>query len=260
MFDKPGLVLPAAYMADLRAIDTVLDDTSRVSVPWLLVHGTDDDLVPLQHSLDAYSHATTLTKKLVEVKGADHVFDPDKTETAVNAVVERSPESSASSRRSSRRTSTVRTPPSQSGSETSVTVCSVTRSGAGASSPAHARWPRHAASNSPPRHNRAGRRPRSATATSTTPATRGTAADHQAPSPTASASTTAARSLTVQRRGRAPAAVVRIEFADNVAHGTNPTSFRTPAGRRLGAPRSDPTTRLLRSLADSPVPTGLPGI
>ena len=82
MFDKPGLVLPAAYMADLRAIDTVLDDTSRVSVPWLLVHGTDDDLVPLQHSLDAYSHATTLTKKLVEVKGADHVFDPDKTETA----------------------------------------------------------------------------------------------------------------------------------------------------------------------------------
>ena len=87
MFDKPGLVLPAAYMADLRGIETVLDDTSRVTVPWLLVHGTEDDLVPLQHSLDAYSHAIT-EKKLVEIPGADHLFEPDQTATAVKAVVD----------------------------------------------------------------------------------------------------------------------------------------------------------------------------
>jgi alpha-beta hydrolase superfamily lysophospholipase len=86
MFEKPGLVLPAAYMEDLRAIETVLDDTSRVAVPWLLVHGTADDLVPIQHSRDAYSHATS-EKKLVEIPQADHLFGPDQTESAVAAVV-----------------------------------------------------------------------------------------------------------------------------------------------------------------------------
>ena len=85
MFDKPGLVLPAAYMADLRGIETVLDQTSRVSVPWLLVHGTADDLVPIQHSHDAFSHAVC-PKELIELPGADHIFEPDQLDAMVNAV------------------------------------------------------------------------------------------------------------------------------------------------------------------------------
>lgn len=85
MFDKPGLVLPAAYMADLRAIETVLDETSRVAVPWLLVHGTADDVVPIQHSHDAYSHATC-PKQLIELPGADHIFEPDQLDAMVTAV------------------------------------------------------------------------------------------------------------------------------------------------------------------------------
>ena len=85
MFDKPDLILPAAYMADLRDIDTVLDDTSRVSVPWLLIHGAADDLVPIQHSHDAYSHAIC-PKQLIELPGADHVFEPDQLDAMVTAV------------------------------------------------------------------------------------------------------------------------------------------------------------------------------
>ena len=87
MFDKPGLVLPAAYMADLRAIETVLDDTSRVAVPWLLVHGTADDVVPIQHSHDAYSHATC-PKQLIELPGANHIFEPDQLDAMVTAVTD----------------------------------------------------------------------------------------------------------------------------------------------------------------------------
>jgi uncharacterized protein len=85
MFDKPGLILPAAYMADLRDIETLLDETSRVSLPWLLVHGTADDLVPIHHSHDAYSHAIC-PKQLIELRGADHLFAPDQLDAMVTAV------------------------------------------------------------------------------------------------------------------------------------------------------------------------------
>ena len=86
MFDKPGLVLPEAYMADLRAIDTVLPDAARITVPWLMVHGTADDVVPHQDSRDVYAAATTESKKLVELPGADHLFDPDAIPQVVEAV------------------------------------------------------------------------------------------------------------------------------------------------------------------------------
>ncbi len=87
MFDKPGLVLPQAYMDDLRAIDTVIADVSKVTVPWLLVHGTNDDLVPLYHSHDAMSHAGP-NARLVELPGANHIFEPDLTDTMVRTVVD----------------------------------------------------------------------------------------------------------------------------------------------------------------------------
>ena len=88
MFDKPGLILPEAYMADLRSIDSVLSDAAKISVPWLLIHGTADDVVPHQDSRDAYAAATTATKKLVELPGIDHTFDPDAVPQVVEAVAD----------------------------------------------------------------------------------------------------------------------------------------------------------------------------
>jgi len=87
MFDKPGLVLPAAYMADLRSIDTLVDDAARVKVPWLLVHGTADPLVPIHHSRDAFNRATA-PKQFVELPGADHIFEPGMTGLMVRTVVD----------------------------------------------------------------------------------------------------------------------------------------------------------------------------
>jgi uncharacterized protein len=85
MFDKPGLVLPAAYMADLRGIDSVIAEVDRIRVPWLLVHGDADPVVPIQDSRDAYARATG-DKTLVELPGVDHLFAPNAIPEVVKTV------------------------------------------------------------------------------------------------------------------------------------------------------------------------------
>jgi fermentation-respiration switch protein FrsA (DUF1100 family) len=87
MFGKPGCVLSQAYLDDLRAIDNVLAQAERVAVPWLFVHGSRDELVPISDSHDAYARAQT-RKELVTLEGADHTFEPGFTGQMVAAVSE----------------------------------------------------------------------------------------------------------------------------------------------------------------------------
>ncbi len=87
MFDKPGLVLPAAYMDDLHRIESVIDEVDRIAVPWLLLHGTADELVPIQDSRDAVDRATG-DVTFVELPGIDHLFAPDGIPQVVKTVGE----------------------------------------------------------------------------------------------------------------------------------------------------------------------------
>lgn len=73
MWDEPACPLSQAYMDDLSAIDSVVRHASDVTVPWLLVHGAEDDVVPLQDSLDILRHANE-GAELVQFMNADHVF------------------------------------------------------------------------------------------------------------------------------------------------------------------------------------------
>jgi uncharacterized protein len=86
MWDKPGCLLSPAYMDDLRQIDSVVTHASRISVPWLFVHGTDDKLVPMQDSRDAFAQARA-PKEFVVLEGCDHIFEPAFTPSMVDAVV-----------------------------------------------------------------------------------------------------------------------------------------------------------------------------
>lgn len=86
MWGKPGCLLSQAYMDDLRQIDSVVEDAARVAVPWLFVHGTADDLVPIQDTHDAYAR-TREPKDFVVLDGADHVFEEGFTPAMVDAVV-----------------------------------------------------------------------------------------------------------------------------------------------------------------------------
>lgn len=86
MWGKPGCLLSQAYLDDLRQIDTVVQEAARISVPWLFVHGTEDDIVPIQDTYDAFARARE-PKDLVVLEGADHVFEAGFIPAMVETVV-----------------------------------------------------------------------------------------------------------------------------------------------------------------------------
>src|SRR5690606_8229043 len=54
MWDDTDCPLSQKYMDDLAAIGTVVNEAPKIKVPWLLVHGTADDVVPIQDSHDIF--------------------------------------------------------------------------------------------------------------------------------------------------------------------------------------------------------------
>ena len=85
MFDKPNCPLTQAFLDDAARIGSLLDHAPRVSVPWLVVHGTADEIVPLQDSLDL-REATGDGFELIQLPGVDHRFT-GKTGEMTAAVV-----------------------------------------------------------------------------------------------------------------------------------------------------------------------------
>ena len=73
MWDEPSCPLSQTYMDDMKGIGTVATRASSIEVPWLLVHGTEDDVVPIQDSLDILEQANEPTR-LIQIEGSDHIF------------------------------------------------------------------------------------------------------------------------------------------------------------------------------------------
>lgn len=73
MLEKSQCPYGPALLEDMRRLDSLAAGASGVRVPWLILHGSDDDVVPPQHSIDLHrgapSHATF---ELLE--GVDHSF------------------------------------------------------------------------------------------------------------------------------------------------------------------------------------------
>lgn len=87
MWEDPDCPLSQAYMDDLSTIDTVVERGAQITVPWLLVHGSEDDVVPIQDSRDIFAHAPE-PKHLVVIDGADHVFNDEAAPQMVAAVLQ----------------------------------------------------------------------------------------------------------------------------------------------------------------------------
>ena len=87
MWDDEDCPLSSTYMNDLTSIDSVKDKAQSINVPWLIIHGTEDDLVPVQEARDIFALASE-PKSLVELEGVDHVFNDAGRDQMVTAVVD----------------------------------------------------------------------------------------------------------------------------------------------------------------------------
>lgn len=76
MLDKPHCPLTQEFLDDLRGISSVEPQAAEVRAPWLLVHGTRDELVPVQDSLDAQK-ASAGHAQIWLMEEADHSFSGD---------------------------------------------------------------------------------------------------------------------------------------------------------------------------------------
>ena len=86
MWDEPDCPLSQVYMDDMATINSVAKQASKFGGPWLLVHGSEDDIVPIQDSIDVLQFANEPTE-LLDLPGADHVFSDDSTAIMVEKVV-----------------------------------------------------------------------------------------------------------------------------------------------------------------------------
>lgn len=87
MWEDESCPLSSTYMNDMNRIGTLEEQGAGIKVPWLLVHGTEDDVVPLEDSRNIFAHANE-PRELFVIEGADHVFSGDHTEPMVHKVVE----------------------------------------------------------------------------------------------------------------------------------------------------------------------------
>ncbi len=76
MWEEPSCPLSQTYIDDMNQIDTVVELGRVIRVPWLLVHGSEDDVVPPQDAADIVAVAGT-SAQLLQLAGADHVFSDD---------------------------------------------------------------------------------------------------------------------------------------------------------------------------------------
>jgi uncharacterized protein len=86
MWDDPNCPLSQEYVDDMAKIGSVINEAAKIKVPWLLIHGSEDDVVPIEESREIFARANE-PKQLVELKGANHVFAGEHTGPMVAQVV-----------------------------------------------------------------------------------------------------------------------------------------------------------------------------
>jgi len=85
MWDELGCPLSGRFVQDLKSIGNILPAAATVTQPWLLVHGSADDVVPAQDSRDAHA-AAVCRKKLLEIDGVGHSFDDASYPQVIEAI------------------------------------------------------------------------------------------------------------------------------------------------------------------------------
>jgi uncharacterized protein len=86
MWDKPECPLSQQFLDDMNQIASVENLGAQITVPWLLIHGTEDDVVPFQES-ERIAALPAHEVKFITIPGADHVFSDDATRAMALSVL-----------------------------------------------------------------------------------------------------------------------------------------------------------------------------
>ena len=87
MWEDPACPLSRTYVDDMESIGDLFDEVAHLRVPYLLIHGTADDVVLPEDSDDAFESASE-PKRIVRVEGAGHSFDEASYDRVVAAMDE----------------------------------------------------------------------------------------------------------------------------------------------------------------------------
>lgn len=87
MWGDPAFPLSDSFVKDMHEIKSILPRATGINIPWLLLHGTKDDVVPPIESQSLITNFRS-TRDLVKIEGADHAFSGEYTNQLIEAVVE----------------------------------------------------------------------------------------------------------------------------------------------------------------------------
>lgn len=74
MWEDDNFPFSTSYADDLRHIDNTLDAVKELRLPWLLIHGLEDDVVPPSDSQELHARLRGPSRH-VEIPAADHSFE-----------------------------------------------------------------------------------------------------------------------------------------------------------------------------------------
>lgn len=86
MWEKPECPLSQDFLDDMHAIGSVLPQAKQIQVPWLLLHGNADTVVPLAES-ERIVIEVEPTPTLQVLDGADHVFSGSSSQAMAEMVL-----------------------------------------------------------------------------------------------------------------------------------------------------------------------------
>lgn len=82
-----GKRLRAGFHEDFRRYN-IYEEVKKIYCPLLIIHGSLDDVVPVEHAYELYSYANE-PKRLEVIEGANHIFDkPEHLDTVIRLSLE----------------------------------------------------------------------------------------------------------------------------------------------------------------------------
>ena len=87
MWEDPECPLSTVYMADLcETIQSVAPQAEQISIPWLLLHGSEDDVVRSKDT-EQVAQIKANSVNVVYIEGADHSFNDPEHKAQLTTVV-----------------------------------------------------------------------------------------------------------------------------------------------------------------------------